>query len=47
MNYLHTNIKKQDSAIAIDANALEILINLPIITIILGINLILSLIIIG
>lgn len=48
MNYKNTNIIKQNSAIALDISVLEIFINLSISTvIILGINLILSLIIIG
>lgn len=48
MNYKNTNIIKQNSAIALDVSVLEIFINLSISTvIILGINLILSLIIIG
>ena len=47
MNYRNTNITKQNQALAIEVNAGNILFNLPIsVIILLGINLILSLIII-
>jgi len=47
MKYVKTNIVKQNNAIALNADSVNNLINLPInIIILLGINLILSLIII-
>jgi len=47
MNYTNTNITKQNKAFALEVNTFNILFNLPIsVIILLGINLILSLIII-